>query len=51
MSSGKLFRRNVCTCIRVVTKVENPNPWMMMVPKFEIPPFGMLHTTPRMKKK
>lgn len=28
--------------MRVVPKVENPNPLIMMVPKFEIPPFGML---------
>jgi len=28
--------------MRVVPRVENPNPLMMMVPKFEIPPFGML---------
>jgi hypothetical protein len=28
--------------MRVVTNVENPNPWMMMVPKFEIPPLGIL---------
>jgi hypothetical protein len=30
------------TCMRVVTRVENPKPWIIMVPKFEIPPFGML---------
>lgn len=30
------------TCIRVVTRVENPKPWIIIVPKFEIPPLGML---------
>lgn len=30
------------TCMRVVTRVENPKPWIIMVPKFEIPPLGML---------
>ncbi len=30
------------TCMRVVTRVENPKPWIMMVPKFEIPPLGIL---------
>lgn len=30
------------TCIRVVTNVENPNPLIIMVPKFEIPPLGIL---------
>lgn len=30
------------TCIRVVTNVENPNPLIMIVPKFEIPPLGIL---------
>lgn len=30
------------TCINVVTRVENPNPLIMMVPKLEIPPFGTL---------
>lgn len=39
------------TCIRVVTKVEKPNPPLMMVPKLLIPPLVMLPTTPRMKNK
>ena len=30
------------TCIKVVTKVENPNPLIMIVPKLEIPPLGTL---------
>jgi hypothetical protein len=25
-----------------VTRVEKPKPWMMMVPKLEIPPLGIL---------
>lgn len=30
------------TCISVVTRVEKPKPWMIIVPKLEIPPFGIL---------
>lgn len=30
------------TCIKVVTRVEKPNPLIIMVPKLEIPPLGML---------
>jgi hypothetical protein len=46
-----LFRggRGLLTCMRVVTNVEKPNPLMIIVPKFEIPPLGTLQTTPRVK--
>lgn len=30
------------TCIKVVTSVEKPKPLIMIVPKLEIPPLGML---------
>lgn len=38
-------------CISIVTGVLKPNPWMINMPKLDIPLFGILQTMPKRKKR